>query len=156
MRKIQSALAAALAIGMAAPASAAVGDPEVIIYRASGVRDTGGGAFTGLATAFHCTNFSGVSESIRFVVRNTTGALLANQAVTVPHLNTVTVATKEIGSYLITNNLNTNPIEQGTAAIAATSINVTCTVWVVQANITTPEGIALHMTRFNPAPGTQE
>ena len=64
MTKMQSALvSAALAIGMAAPASAATTDPEVIIYRFPGVLDNG----SNVATLFHCTNFSGVNENIRFV-----------------------------------------------------------------------------------------
>jgi hypothetical protein len=155
MKPIHRIIAAA-AFACAEPAQAGVNDPEVIIYRGSGVADTGGAAFTGNATAFHCTNFSGVNENIRFVVRNTNGVLLANQAVTVAHLNTVTVFTKQAGLFPTGTNLNTGAVLQGTVAIAATSIQVTCTAMLVQANITTPEGMRLHMTRFNPIPATLE
>jgi ABC-type uncharacterized transport system substrate-binding protein len=48
------------------------------------------------------------------------------------------------------------PINVGTAAIAATSVNVTCTAVQVQSNNIAPVSIPLHMTRFNPIPGTQE
>src|SRR5262249_35729947 len=78
---------------------AGINDPEVNIYRGAGVVDTGGGDFSGNATAFHCTNFSGTNENIRFVVRNTNGALSANTAFTVPHLNTGTVVTKQTGLF---------------------------------------------------------
>ena len=62
---------------MAAPASAVFTDPEVIIYRFPGVKDDGGPNFTGVATVFHCTNFSGTQETMRFVTRNAAGVLLA-------------------------------------------------------------------------------
>src|SRR5262245_7057704 len=55
---------AAAVLAFVEPAQAGVNDPEVIIYRGSGVLDTGGGSFTGNATAIHCTNFSGVTETI--------------------------------------------------------------------------------------------
>jgi hypothetical protein len=60
---------AGIALALPAPASAAQGDPEVIIYRFPGVMDSGGLASQGIATTFHCTNFSGVTENIRFVTR---------------------------------------------------------------------------------------
>jgi hypothetical protein len=81
MKAIQSlAVSAAVAIGMVVPASAAQTDPEVIIYRFPGVRDNNGASNTGLATVFHCTNFSGVTENIRFVTRDFEGFLLSNSA----------------------------------------------------------------------------
>src|SRR5262245_35525566 len=87
MKAIQWIIAAA-AVACAAPVQAGVNDPEKIIYRGSGVLDNGGNDFDGLATAFHCTNFSGVNENIRFVIRTNLGALVANGAIAVPHLNT--------------------------------------------------------------------
>jgi len=152
---------AAAAFACAEPAQADVNSPEVIIYRASAVFDTGGVAFSGNATAFVCTNFSGVPENIRFAVRNETGALVANQTLPAPvaHLNTGTAVTKQIGLFsnaFVLNGSGTGAVQQGTVAIAATSINVTCTAMLIQANITPPEGIGLHMTRFNPIPATQE
>src|SRR5262249_26223436 len=53
---------AAAALLSAQPAQAGVNDPEVIIYRFSGLFDNGGADFQGVATVFHCTNFSGVDE----------------------------------------------------------------------------------------------
>src|SRR5262249_41070184 len=89
MKKMQSALvAAALAIGMAPPALAGVDDPEVIIYRFPGVFDDGGGVFAGTATAFACTNFSGVTENIRFVTREWDTTLKSNAVLSIPHLGT--------------------------------------------------------------------
>src|SRR5262252_331017 len=67
--------AAALAYSLPAPATAATSDPEVIIYRFPGVYDDGGPTNNGVATVFHCTNFSGVTENIRIVTRGSDGVL---------------------------------------------------------------------------------
>ena len=154
MNSLRSIVAVA-ALATYLPAQAATTDPEVIIYRVSGVVDTGGGGGTGIATAFACSNFSGVPETVRFVVRGPTAALLANAPFTVAHLNTITVTTRAVAMY-VEEILNTSLVNLGTAAIAATSVNVTCTAMQVNAEIVSPVGIALHMTRFNPVPGTQE
>src|SRR5262249_32182544 len=141
---------AALAFTM--PAQAAVGDPEVLIYRVAGAVDDGGGG--GLATSFFCTNFSGVAETLQILLRDPDGTPIGtNQAFSINHLQTVILSTHDATTYTDTN-LATGAF-QGTAAIAATSPNVTCTAMQVQTNITIPTGIALHMTRFSPAPGTQ-
>src|SRR5262249_59261759 len=83
-------VSAALAIGMAAPASAAQSDPEVIIYRFPGVRDDGNGTNLGVATVVHCMNFSGATENIRFVVRTNNSTLVRNVAIPIIHLQTGT------------------------------------------------------------------
>jgi hypothetical protein len=157
MRSLGCMMAVA-ALAFAMPAQAGVNDPEVVIYRGAGVLDTGGGDNTGAGTAIHCTNFSGVNENIRFVIRNTNAALLANVALLVPHLNTGTVLTKAGFLYNGTN-LNTGQIKQGTVAVAATSIHVTCTALQFEAGAAgaaSPQTGKLHMTRFNPIAGTQE
>src|SRR5262245_37254934 len=87
--------AAAFTFVQATPASAGVNDPEVIIYRFPGVVDNSGAANTGAATSFHCTNFSGADEHIRFVTRGAFGQLLTNLVFGIFHLGTVTVSTHE-------------------------------------------------------------
>jgi hypothetical protein len=147
--------AAALAFTMPAqvtvPAQAAVGGPEVIIYRVSGVVDDN----NVLATSFHCTNFSGVTETVRVAVRALNGALVANVPVNVAHLSTTILSTHDVFIYGDIS-MATGAIVGGTAAIAATSVNVTCTAMQIQTNVTNPVGIALHMTRFNPISATEE
>ena len=137
---------------MSPPAQAGVNDPEIIIYRVSGVVDDG----NVLATSFHCSNFSGVDENVRVVVRSPIGTLRANVAAVVSHLNTIVWSTRDVFIYGAEVLLPTGTLGSGTAAIAATSANVTCTAMEVQSNVTNAVGIALHMTRFSPAPGTQE
>jgi hypothetical protein len=154
MKKIQSMLvSAALAIGMASPASAGVNDPEVIIYRFPGVVDD---ALKGSATAFHCTNFSGATENVRFVTRNYDGALKSNLTFTPDHLQTRTAVTHSTRAYTNDLNLATGLVSQGTTAIAATSINIICTAMTIDASTAAPIGVALRGIRFNPAPGSQE
>src|SRR3954463_7101236 len=114
MKKIQAlVVSAALAIGMAAPALAATADPEVVIYRFPGVRDDGFGPNTGIGTVFSCSNFSGATETIRFVPRGNNGALLGNTAFAINHLETLTVATKSVNAYVIGNLPPTGFMQQG-------------------------------------------
>ena len=157
MKSIHSIIAAlGLAFVLPAPASAASGDPEQIIYRFPGVLDNGGAAVTGVATVFHCTNFSGVTETLRFVVRNFNTTVVANLTQSIAHLATVTVATHDTGVYAESVNLGTGPVGQGTAAIAATSVNVICTAMTIDAANSKPDGVALRGIRFSPVPGSQE
>ena len=149
-------VAAALAIGMAAPASAAATDPEVILYRFPGVRDSNGAPNSGVATAFHCTNFSGVPENIRFVTRNHDGALLTNVPAVIPHLHTFTATTHVTLAYNEDTSLQTGLVNQGTTAIAATSINIICTAETIDASTAVPVGVARRGIRFSPVPGSQE
>ena len=157
MKAIHSMVAvAAITFGLMAPATAAQSDPEVIIYRFPGVRDNGGGANTGVATVFHCTNFSGVDETVRFVARFSTGGLASNMTVTISHLQTESVATKPTLAHNNETDLATGAVGQGTIAIAATSINVICTAMTIDASSTLPTGVALRGIRFSPIPGSQE
>ena len=147
--------AAALAFVQAIPASAAQGDPEVIIYRFPGVVDNGGSMLAGVATVFSCTNFSGVTENVRFVVRNFNGNLASNLVFAVDHLTTRNAATHLVFAYA-NQSLNTAQVQGGTTAIAATSINVICTAVITDAGSSLPQGASLRGIRFNPVPGSQE
>jgi len=146
---------AAAALASVQPSQAGVNDPEVIIYRFPGVFDTGSGVNQGVATSFHCTNFSGVNETIRFVTRSSAGSLLSNAAFTIEHLETFTASTHATHMYA-DDDLNTGFVTQGTTAIAATSTNVICTAVTLDASSAVPNGFALRGIRFNPAPGSQE
>src|SRR5262245_24212990 len=136
------------------PAQAAMTDPELVIYRFSGVADNGG-TNSGIATVFHCTNFSGVPESLRIVVRATDGTLVGNVSQPINHLQTLTLATHATAIYFEIV-VSMGPILQGSAAIAATSVNMVCTAMTLDAGTFSPVGIALHGIRFNPVPGSQE
>ena len=143
MKKIQAlVVSAVLAIGMAAPASAATSDPEVIIYRFPGVLDSGGADNTGAATTFHCTNFSGSIELFRFVTRRGDTTIASNITVMAAHLESFTRSTKLTNAYGEFS-LSTGMLPgQGTTAIAATSINVVCTAMTIDASTVVPVGVA--------------
>jgi hypothetical protein len=148
-------ITAAAALAFVQPAQAAQSDPEVIIYRFPGVLDDGSLAFVGAATVFHCTNFSGVPENIRWVTRNSAGGLLDNTSFGIPHLQTITVGTHISRAYSSVS-LGTGAVTQGTTAIAATSINVICTAMTIDASTIAPIGVALRGIRFSPVSGSQE
>ncbi len=145
-----AALAFALSVQAPDRALGAVGDPEVILYRFTGVHNFGTSA-----TAFHCTNFSGVQETIRIVVRDQNSTVAVNHATVIVHLQTVSFVTQFVGFYGHMN-LSTGNVSQGTAAIAATSTAFVCTAGTVNTSASTPVGLALHGIRFSPVPGTQE
>jgi len=157
MKSIRSMIAAlALAFVLPAAADAATTDPEVIIYRFPGVIDDGD-SNSGIATIFNCTNFSGTTETVRFVTRSTGGALVGNVTVSIQHLATKTASTHSTLAFTDdTLLLSISMLNQGTTAIAATSINIICTAMIVDAANAKPVGIALRGVRFNPIPGTQE
>jgi hypothetical protein len=136
------------------PAQAATTDPEILIYRFAGVADDGGTSNAGVATVISCTNFSGVTEMVRIVVRTDSGTLKINSALPVSHLST-TISTTHTNRLYPAFGLLTGQV-YGTAAIAATSTNIICTAVVVDAASTVPNGFALRGIRFSPAPGSQE
>src|SRR5262245_28537312 len=148
--------AAALAFIQPTTASAVTTDPEVMIYRYPGMRDDGGAIGAGVATVFHCTNFSGVTETIRFVTRNHVGTILQNNSLSIVHLGTITAVTHVVSSYSHDTSLATGLVNQGTTAIAATSINIICTAETIDASTAAPVGVARRGIRFSPVPGSQE
>ena len=147
---------AAAAFAFVQAAQAGVNDPEIIIYRFPGVNDNGGADNTGIATVFFCTNFSGVTENIRFVTRTDGGTLFGNVAFSINHLATKTAATHNTLSHNSEVSLNALGVNQGTTAIAATSTNIICTAMVIDAGALAPIGVALRGIRFSPVPGSQE
>ena len=149
---------AALGLALVLPTTsdAATTDPEVIIYRFPGVSDDGGGTFAGEATVFYCTNFSGVTETIRFVTRTRDAALVSNRSVGLAHLGTITAATHFPALNAGTFPLDTGAVAGGTTAIAATSTNVVCSAMAIDAANAKPVGVALRGIRFSPVPGSQE
>jgi len=148
---------AAGAFASVQPTQAGINDPEVIIYRFPGVFDDGGVANSGVATVFHCTNFSGATENIRLATRDAGGILKQNFALPVSHLSTHSWSTHESLAYPSQTFLNTGLVAEGTTAIAATSINVVCTAMTIDAASTKPAfAVSLHGIRLSPVPGSQE
>ena len=158
-RLAQSALALATAFTVLTPALAqgAVGGALSLIYRASGVRGTSGAPQTGTATSIHCTNTSTVNENLVIVVRNIDGTIISNSTFSVAPFWTFTASTHDTAVFVEGALLSPGVgINQGVVSIASTTLNMHCTAMILDAASATPVGIALHMVRFNPAPGTME
>ena len=60
------------------PAIAAADDPLQLIYRVSGVFDSGDVTNVGMATTFFCTNFGNVAEKVRIRLLTEDGGTPAN------------------------------------------------------------------------------
>lgn len=170
--KIQGFLAAAIAVlatslpaqaqraypeGAAPTAPLATTDPFVRIYRISGVRDNGGGNESGVATTFHCSSASTVNESLRIVVRHFDGDVAGSRTFTLQPNRTATISTHF--TRLFFEDAVTSRgvvINSGSADILATSVNIYCSAMILNAGSLSPDGIGLHMVRFNAIPGSQE
>jgi hypothetical protein len=143
--------------GAAPAAPLATTDPLVRLYRISGVRDNGGGVEFGVATSFHCSSASTVDETLRITLRNFDGTQVASRAVTLPPRDTVTLSTHITRIFTEDVALSRGVvINQGSAEILGTSADIFCSAMIVDAATGSPQGIALHMVRFNAATGSQE
>jgi hypothetical protein len=131
-------------------------DPLMQIYRFTGMRDNGGAANTGLATAIHCMNFSVATESLRIKVFQYTGAAVKDATFNIPSNYTFTFVTHPVTTFGWDANLATGILNQGSARIWATSQSFVCTASSFDAGSTVPYGLDLHGIRFNPIPGTEE
>ena len=126
------------------------------LYRFSGVTNSTQTTNAGIATSVHCTSFSTVNETLQFNIRNFNGNIVTRNTTIVP-FRTITASTHSTLMFfddviLISGTL----INQGSMNVLATDINIFCSAMIVDAGSAVPQGIALHMVRYNPVPGTQE
>ncbi|HET7679873.1 MAG TPA: hypothetical protein VFK79_07020, partial [Xanthobacteraceae bacterium] len=120
--------------GAAPEAPKAVGDPLQRIYRLSGVSDNGGGPERGRATSFHCTSGSAVNETLRIRVRDFNGVIAGERTVTIAPNRTRTLSTHFTRMFFEDAVLSPGEaINQGQAEIFATSVDIFCSVMIVDA-----------------------
>ena len=136
----------------------AVGDAYKVIYRVSGVSDGGGSPEHTAVTAFFCSNYSASREKIYFLIREFNGDIRASVEWTMNARATVTAATRAVGSiisdfFLLAADQSVNG---GSAVIMSTTLNLHCSVLVMDRVPQAMNGAALHMVRFNPHPGSVE
>src|SRR6185436_11756372 len=74
-------------------------DPQMQIYRFTGLRDNGGAVNAGTATVLHCTNFSGSTETLRLQIRQFTGTVVKDNTFNVTHNYTFTIATHGVAAF---------------------------------------------------------
>jgi hypothetical protein len=148
-------VAAALAISLAQPATAITFPSLTTIYIGSGVRDDGAEEFEGVATSFNCSNVSGISASVRFLVLSYTGVVEASTTITIPHGGTRTASTHGVTAFSSDLILHTGPVGQGVINIESTQSGVFCTAFIVDA-ATAANVASMPLVRVNPHPGTVE
>jgi len=155
--KILSIAIAAATLLTTVPAIAASTDPLRVIYKVSGVLDSGAGPNMGYATVFFCTNFSSVEERVRISLRPKNAGAPINNTFNFDPGETQTFATHQALAYNEDNTLAAGIIfRQGSAIISATTVNVHCSTAQVNATATVPVSIALHMVRIRPKSNSQE
>ena len=148
--------AVALAAVLGQPAAAVTFPSLTTIYVGSGVRDNGGAGGVGTATVFHCTNVSGVSASVRYLVLNPVGQVSASTTITLPHGQTRTAATHNTAAYFEDPLLATGLVEQGAVNIESTQSGLFCSAMTIDAAAASPIGVPLRLIRINPHPGSVE
>jgi hypothetical protein len=130
--------------------------PNTLLYLYSGLRDNGGASQTGVASTVHCSNFSGVTVAVQFLVFNFDGTVKANVTFSIPNSATRTASTHATILYTEDQVLNTGIVNQGFALVVGSSPFIVCTAEIVDAAAPNPVGIARHGLRYNPIAGTQE
>ncbi len=134
-----------------------VGDKRKVIYRVAGVRDNGGLANAGIATLFQCTNLSPLDEMFEFNLRSSSGETISSQGFIFGPRISFTVATHTTLAFIETAVMKPGTvISTGVMTIFSTNINAVCNAMIVDASTASPQGIALHMQRYNPIAMTQE
>lgn len=127
------------------------------IYRVAGVRDDGQAQNQGVATSFHCTNWSTTPERLAFRVYNHDGSLVRVLYYTVAAQQTFTASTHATSVFsedaLLSQGIY---IDQGSVAIVTTSNNLHCSAMIVSAEHADPVGVPLHLVRVNSQTGTVE
>jgi hypothetical protein len=155
MKSIFTTIGAVLAIALAAavPAWATTFSSPTLIYVASGVTDSGTSSDVLYATSVHCSNVSGVNATVRvFFFFN--GASKGSNTAVFGHAFTHTVSTQNTSFAEAI--VNTGVIFQGLVTVYSTQSAVFCTAMIVDPSLSAPEGIDLHMVRYNANPGTVE
>jgi hypothetical protein len=152
-----SSLKALALLGFIAAAPVAVAQYQPLpLYLFPGLFDNGGAGLIGVASAFHCSNFSSTPQTVQVVVYNYNATIVANMSALIGAASTFTFATKDTALYSEDLILNTGVVYQGLGMILGSSPSIVCTAQVLDASKAIPTGIDLHGIRFNPVPGSTE
>ena len=120
-----------------------------LLYKASGVTDTGGAVDTGVASAIHCSNPSSQPVMVGVRIRRPNGTVAGRGSYEILKNETRTFVTRVTSHVSFDVNLNIAPIEQGVAEVYSRSRHIFCTVIVHSAGGTpVPDFMSsLHMVR---------
>ena len=159
MRKNLLAVCAGACAVVATPALATTFPSLTTIYIVTGVKDSGDAMNVGVAMAVQCSNVSGVTTTVRFLVLNFNGAVLNSVThANVTHGDTIEHSTHSTNAY---SNESTNLIpgtilSAGVLNIESLQSGVFCTAAIIDASAAAPEGVTPHIVRVNPHPGSVE
>ena len=106
------------------------------------------------ATSVHCSNNSGQNATVRWRFFNEFGTTAGIYTQPLTNARTATVSTRNTNFAEAT--VNTGAIFQGMVAVYSTQSGVFCSAMLMDTAVTAPQGIALHMVRYNAHPGTVE
>jgi hypothetical protein len=120
------------------------------VYIMSGARDDGN-----VATSIACTNVSGLTASMRFLVLHADGGVAGVFASNVLHGRTVVVSTHET-TLFIEGGYAGGGLIQGAVNVESTQSGVFCSAAIVDADAAPEFSFPLHVVRVNPHPGTVE
>jgi hypothetical protein len=151
MKKYLAAFA--LAAVLAQPASAITFPSLTTIYVGSGAVNFSGQS----VTVLYCSNVSGVTASVRFLLLEYTGFFFGSHTASLPHGATYAVATEPTDSLFEHFTFSTgNALGAGVVNIESTNSAVFCTAKVVEPDVDGANGFGLPLVRVNPHPGTVE
>ena len=155
--KFTSMILALASLAAVLPAQASH-TPKILIYRFTGVHDSGGAAKVGQATLFTCKNWGAEQEAISFLVLGPTGTTMAVKNYIVFPRRTITVATHDIRVIAEFDLLSPGKrINGGSATITASHPTLwSCTGSVLEAATETLQSLDMDKQRFNAPTGAQE
>ena len=159
MKRIFTATIAVAAIALTGATEAvATTFPSLTrIYVASGVVELNTIAISGIMTAVSCSNMSGETASVRFVLRHENGVIAAGGTLLIGSLASRVVTTNGDNDIYLETQFPTAQMFGGIVEILSTESAVFCSAMIIRADgALDPAGVALHMVRFNPHPGTVE
>jgi len=154
--------AAVLAAALAQAASATTFPTLTTIYVIAGVKDSGDGQDTGVSTVMQCSNVSGVTTTIRFLLLSSSGSVLASKTVNnVLHGQTIEQPTEQTEAFTaeLSPLISMTPVSSGVVNVESLQSGVFCNAVIVDANAIAAEmatGFHPHIVRVNPHPGTVE
>jgi hypothetical protein len=146
----------ALVATLGQPADAITFPSLTTIYVGTGLRDDGGGQFDGIATVIHCSNVSGVTASVRFLMLTSAGSVGFSHTTSLNHGATFIAGTHNTVAYVENQSLGGAASNNGVVNIESTQSGVFCMANTIDAASTSPTGVPLRLVRVNPHPGTVE
>lgn len=137
-------------------ASAQTQNPPVRIYQFTGVYQDDATANTGTATVFTCTNFSNFGATLRFVIRDDVGTVVADKSAGLSPKNTFSYSTKATVAHSEVYLDVQGSIKNGSMAMTSSELEVRCVGKVVSASSAQPTGYVLPFARYFQTNGAAE